>query len=128
MRRARFLAPWKGSREKPVIYHLIGRVVGREYLLGDVEREQFRKFMRMQEGFSGCILLAYVVMSNHFHLLLEVPPFPEGWISDEELLVRLRSVSNCMTRPREHRAVRAGLHPATLHSVIYQCKRTAGSS
>ena len=70
MRRARFLAPWKGSREKPAIYHLIGCIVGREYLLGDVEREQFRKFMRMQEGFSGCILLAYVVMSNLFNLLL----------------------------------------------------------
>jgi putative transposase len=92
MRRARFLAPWKGSREKPAIYHLIGRIVGRAHLLGDIEREQFRQFMRMQEGFSGCILLTYVIMSNHFHLLLEVPPLPEGGISDEELRVRLKSV------------------------------------
>jgi len=92
MRRARFLAPWKDSLVKPVIYHLVARVVGRAYLLGDVEREQFRKFMRMQEGFSGCPLLAYVVMSNHFHLLLEVPPLPAGGLTDEELLRRLGAV------------------------------------
>jgi len=29
------------------------------------------------------------MMSNHFHLLLEVPPMPEGGISDEELLRRI---------------------------------------
>lgn len=28
-------------------------------------------------------------MSNHFHILLEVPPMPEGGISDSELLRRL---------------------------------------
>jgi len=28
-------------------------------------------------------------MSNHFHVLLEVPPMPEGGISDEELFTRL---------------------------------------
>ena len=33
--------------------------------------------MRMLEHFSGCRVLAYVVMGNHFHLLLEVPPRPE---------------------------------------------------
>jgi hypothetical protein len=30
---------------------------------------------------------------NHFHLLLEVPPMPEGGIADEELLKRLRGTS-----------------------------------
>jgi hypothetical protein len=49
--------------------------------------------MRMQENFSGCRVLSYCVMSNHFHVLLEVPPMPEGGITDEELLKRLRSTS-----------------------------------
>ena len=31
-------------------------------------------------------------MSNHFHLLLEVPPMPAGGLSDEELLQRLRAI------------------------------------
>jgi putative transposase len=64
-------------------------VVDRRFVLGETEREKFRTFMRMQEKFSGCRVLAYCVMSNHFHLLLEVPPMPEGGISDEELLRRI---------------------------------------
>jgi putative transposase len=55
----------------------------------DAEREHFRIFMRMQENFTGCRVLSYCVMSNHFHLLLEVPPMPEGGIADKELLKRL---------------------------------------
>ncbi len=51
-------------------------------------------FMRMQENFSGCRVLAYCIMSNHFHILLEVPPMPEGGISDEELLRRLSGTNS----------------------------------
>jgi REP element-mobilizing transposase RayT len=86
----RFIVPWKDSAEKPAIYHCISRVVDRRFVFGDAEREHFRMFMRMQENFSGCRVLAYCIMSNHFHLLLEVPPMPEGGIADEELLKRLR--------------------------------------
>jgi hypothetical protein len=61
-------------------------------VLGDEEREKFRTFMRMQENFSGCRVLAYCVMSNHFHILLEVPVMPEGRITDRELLRWLGAV------------------------------------
>jgi REP element-mobilizing transposase RayT len=94
MRRARWLAPWKDSVEKPAIYHCLSRVVDRRFVFGEVEREKFRMFMRMQENFSGCRVLSYCVMSNHFHLLLEVPPMPVGGISDEELLKRLSAIYN----------------------------------
>ena len=94
MRRSRWLAPWKDSPDKPAIYHCISRVVDRRFVLGDDEREQFRKFMRMQENFSGCRVLSYCLMSNHFHLLLEVPPMPEGGISDELLLKRLAAIQS----------------------------------
>ncbi len=77
---------------KPAIYHCISRVVDRRFVFGDGEREQFRMFMRMQENFSGCRVLSYCVMSNHFHILLEVPPMPEGGILDELLLKRLSAV------------------------------------
>ena len=46
-------------------------------------------FLRMQENFTGCRVLTYCVMSNHFHVLLEVPPVPEDGFSDELLLKRL---------------------------------------
>lgn len=92
MRKARWLAPWKDSRVKPAIYHCISRVVDRRFVFGDGEREQFRTYVRMYENFSGIRVLAYCVMSNHIHLLLEVPPIPIGGLSDRELLLRLRSI------------------------------------
>jgi putative transposase len=94
MRRARWLAPWKDSVEKPAVYHCVSRVVDRRFVFGDDEREKFRAFMRMQEDFSGCRVLGYCVMSNHFHLLLEVPPMPECGLSDDELLKRLSATSS----------------------------------
>jgi len=48
----------------------------------------------MQENFSGCRVLSYCIMSNHFHILLEVPPMPMDGISDEELLKRLSGTNS----------------------------------
>ena len=45
--------------------------------------------MRMCEKFTGCSVLSYCLMSNHFHILLEVTPVPEGGITDDVLLQRL---------------------------------------
>ena len=92
MRKARWLAPWKDSADRPSIYHCVTRVVGREFVFGPTEKEQFRTFMRMYENFSGCRVLSYCIMCNHIHLLLEVPPLPEGGLSDAELLKRLRAI------------------------------------
>jgi hypothetical protein len=87
--RRRWIAPWKNSGSKPEIYHAVGRVVGRVFLLGEEEREHFRMLMRMCEKFTGCRVLTYCLMSNHFHILLEVTPVPEGGITDALLLERL---------------------------------------
>ncbi len=89
MRKKRWLARETDSKTNPAIYHCISRVVDRVFRFGDEEREVFRMFMRMYENFSGCRVLSYCVMSNHFHILLEVPPIPESGISDQELLKRL---------------------------------------
>lgn len=92
MRRARWIVPPKLESSKPVIYHCISRAVNREFVFGDAERERQRMFMRMYEDFSGCRVLTYCFMSNHFHLLLEVTPMPAGGLSDGELLRRLRAI------------------------------------
>ena len=81
----RWLAPWKDSRTTPVLYHVISRVVDRRLALHRDEKEHFRKLMRMHEAFSGCRVLAYCIMGNHFHLLLEVPPRPEYGLVAESL-------------------------------------------
>jgi len=56
------------------------------------EREHFRMFMRMQENFTGCRVLSYCIMADHFHILLEVPPMAVGGMADGELLKRLAAI------------------------------------
>ncbi len=92
MSRKRWIVRGSESGLKPAIYHCISRVVDRRFVFGDAEREHFRMFMRMYENFSGCRVLSYCVMSNHFHLLLEVPPMAAGGITDGELLKRLSAI------------------------------------
>ncbi len=75
-----------------MIYHCVTRVVERRLAFGVDEKEQFRAYMRMYENFSGCRVLAYCLMCNHVHFLLEVPPMKEGGLTDEELLKRLRAI------------------------------------
>ena len=54
-------------------YHCISRVVDRQFIFGDAEKEFFVTTMRKLEAFLGVNVLTYCVMSNHFHLLVEVP-------------------------------------------------------
>ena len=67
-------------------------MVERRFAFGPEEKEKFSTFMRMQEKFTGCRVVSYCLMCNHFHLLLEVPPPVVGGLSDEELLKRLTSI------------------------------------
>jgi REP element-mobilizing transposase RayT len=85
----RWIVPWADSETKPAIYHCIARVVDKRFAFGPEDKEQFRMYMRMMENFSGCRVLAYCVMCNHFHLLLEVTPRPKVALTDEQLLKRL---------------------------------------
>jgi putative transposase len=91
-RKARWLAEWRGTAGKPVLYHVLSRIVDRRFVLGTEEKEKFRTLMRMQENFTGCRALSYCLMDNHFHIMLEVPPMAEGGLSDEELLKRLSAI------------------------------------
>ena len=73
-------------------YHCISRVVDRRFFFEVHERDVFRKIMRQVEGFSGVRVLTWTILSNHFHVLLEVPPVPAAALSDEEILGRCRSL------------------------------------
>ena len=75
-----------------MFYHVISRVVERRFAFGAEEKEKFRALMRLQEKFTGCRVVSYCLMCNHFHLLLEVPPMAEGGISEEVLLKRLSAI------------------------------------
>ena len=73
-------------------YHCISRVVDRQFVLGEEEREQLVTLMRRYEAFCGVKVITYCVLSNHFHLLVEVPqrPEPEQLPSDAELVALVR--------------------------------------
>jgi len=72
----------------PACYHAMSRVVGGQRLLGDREKEVFRKMIWQVADFCGVEVLTYCVMSNHFHVLVRVPEQAE--VSDRELLRRYR--------------------------------------
>jgi REP element-mobilizing transposase RayT len=90
-RTPRILAPWTGEPgAESALYHCLSRVVNREFVLQRPEKEEFVRLMRLYASFCGVRILTFCVMSNHFHLLVEVPPRPEGGLSDGELYQRLR--------------------------------------
>ncbi len=81
MRHARVKAEGAGC------YHVVSRIVDRTFRLDDGEKEIFRTMMRKAEAFSGVRVLTYAVMSNHFHLLVEVPE--PGGVDEAELVRRM---------------------------------------
>lgn len=68
-------------------YHVVSRIVDRNFRLNDGEKEIFRKMMRQAETFSGVRVLTYAIMSNHFHLLVEVAE--RGEVEEAELIRRV---------------------------------------
>lgn len=48
--------------------------------------------MRMAEDPTGCRVLGYCIMSNHFSILGEVPPKSDGWQPDALLFDRMRAL------------------------------------
>jgi len=54
-------------------YHCVSRVVDRRFVFEDGEKEVFRRILRIVERFTGVRVVTYCLMSNHFHLLLDVP-------------------------------------------------------
>ena len=89
MRQTRWRSTWLHEQKKSQFYHCISYVVNRESVLGPQEKEKFREIMRIYEGFTGCRVLTYVLMNEHIHLMLEVPPMPKDGLSDAELLRRV---------------------------------------
>lgn len=67
-------------------YHCISRVVDRRKVFEGRDKEVFRKIMRNLEKFMGVRVVTYCLMSNHFHLLVEIPePGSLKPLDEEEL-------------------------------------------
>ena len=92
MRRARLKAPETWAR---AYYHCVSRVVDRRMAFGPEEKREFIRLMRFYARVSCVRVVAYCVMSNHFHVLVEIPARPAVLPSEAELLKHIR---NCYGR------------------------------
>jgi putative transposase len=88
MRHKRFLA---GANNRPV-YHVVSRNCNKDFYLDEAGKGKVAGLIRKYAGYCGVEVMAYCVMSNHFHILVEVPPCEAEGLGDEELLRRLRFV------------------------------------
>ncbi|MDA0812687.1 MAG: chemotaxis protein CheW [Verrucomicrobia bacterium] len=86
MYRRRFLG--HGSTN---FYHVMSRTTGGEFLFGDGEKFLFRRWLKKMAAFTGVRVVAWCCMSNHFHILVEVPdrePFVRPLLEDEERMLK----------------------------------------
>ncbi|MFT4546355.1 MAG: putative transposase [Verrucomicrobiales bacterium] len=67
-------------------------MVDRNFVFQAHERNVFRKILRQTEAFSGVRVVTWTILSNHFHVLVEVLPRPGVELSDEEILERCRAL------------------------------------
>jgi REP element-mobilizing transposase RayT len=79
------------------------RTVNGELLFKDRDKEILRKMIRQVADFCGVEVLTYCIMSNHFHVLLQVPDAPS--VSDTELIRRYRVLYPKPTKYQEASAV-----------------------
>jgi len=97
MRKLRHLSP--SAELSPSLYHVHSRCVDQRFKFGDGKdgawiKDKFVSMLREYEAFLGVQVQAYCLMSNHFHLLLEVPPKKKGTpvpMSDEVLLGKIQA-------------------------------------
>jgi len=63
-------------------------VVNRDFVLGEEEKDKLIEYMRTYERLGGLRVISYCIMSNHFHILVEVPRRPsDADLPDDAALV-----------------------------------------
>ncbi len=76
-------------------YHCVSRIVDRRFIFAPAEKEHFVRLLRECAEFCEVRILTYCLMSNHFHVLVEVPrrPPPEQRPSADLVLAKLAKLS-----------------------------------
>ena len=92
MRKTRFKLPAGGS---PGFYHCTSRVVDGRRVFDAEAKAYFVQLMREAEEFCEVRVLAYCVMDDHVHLLVQVPerPAPENRPSPDAMLAKLAKLT-----------------------------------
>jgi REP element-mobilizing transposase RayT len=78
-------------RGEAAVYHCMSRTVSGTRLFDPHAKEVLRKMLWDAAAFSGIEVLAYCIMTNHFHVLVRVPE-KVGEVTDMELLRRYQTL------------------------------------
>lgn len=78
-------------RGETAVYHCMSRTVAGTRLFDTHAKEVLRKMMWDAATFSGVEILAYCIMTNHFHVLVRIPASP-GTLGEDEVLQRYRTL------------------------------------
>ncbi len=73
-------------KDEIAVYHCMSRAVGGLHLFDKRDKEVLRKMLWQIASFCGVEVLAYCIMSNHFHVLIRVPEKCD--VARQELLRR----------------------------------------
>jgi hypothetical protein len=92
------------SGKEEAYYHCMSRVVGEEWLLDDMAKEVLRAQIWALAEYCGVELVTYVLMSNHYHVLVKVPE--RRVVGDAELLCLYRRLYPKL-KPQQELALRA---------------------
>ena len=92
MRMRRFKVP---ADQSSGFYHCLSRVVDRRFIFQATEKEHYVALLRECAAFCRVRILTFCVLSNHFHILIEVPRRPESALlpGPEEIVADLRRLS-----------------------------------
>ncbi|MDO8541301.1 MAG: transposase [Opitutaceae bacterium] len=82
-------------------YHCISRTVNGEWLFDDAAKEILRRQLWQVADYCGIHIVTYTILSNHFHVLVDVPPWQP--LPDAELLRRYHVLYPI---PTKHQAAR----------------------
>lgn len=111
-------------------YHCVSRVVDRRFIFGEEEKEHFVVLMRKLEAFHGIRVVTYCVMSNHFHLLVEIPdPDSLASLSSELILKRigfLYDSSTVQSVEQELERARSAEHREWEHEILDRYRHRMG--
>ncbi len=85
LKRNHRLTPLQTPNQKSY-FHCVSRVVDKRFIFNNQEKIQFLSLMRRYEAFCQVRVVGYCLMSNHFHLLVEVSARPDQRPSEQWLL------------------------------------------
>ena len=98
-------------RGSVAVYHCVTRTVNKEMLFDSVAKERLRAEIWRIADFSGVEVIAYCVMTNHFHVLVRVPDGKSAQVTNEELMRRYRVL---YPRPTKYQPAEAEVLEAIL--------------